>query len=60
MLLMLLGYSVHWLPAQWKQQVETRFIALPDFAKAVVFVLAALSIYQASTADVQPFIYFQF
>jgi hypothetical protein len=60
MLLMLAGYFIHWLPGDWKRNMESRFIALPDAVKAVIFVLAALGIYQASSAEVQPFIYFQF
>ncbi|MCS6820343.1 MAG: MBOAT family protein [Microscillaceae bacterium] len=58
--LMLIAYLIHWLPKKLKNEVEDFFIAIPDFAKAVVVALVIIGLYQASTAAMQPFIYFQF
>jgi D-alanyl-lipoteichoic acid acyltransferase DltB (MBOAT superfamily) len=59
-LVMLLGYTLHWLPASWKDYVRQQFIVMPDFAKAVVAVAIALLLFQFKSAELQPFIYFQF
>lgn len=59
-LIMFLGYLVHWLPSGFKAFFRDRFIKLPFFAKAVITVIIIFIIYQAWSADLQPFIYFQF
>ncbi len=51
---------IHWLPVKTKQNYKTIFIQSPQWAQAVVTVTAVFIIWQARTADLQPFIYFQF
>jgi hypothetical protein len=58
--LMLLAYLVHWLPTTWKEQVKNRFIDLPSPVQVGITFLVVIIIYQAKTAGIQPFIYFQF
>ena len=59
-LLMLLGFSVHWLPDKFKEKYRGWFIKSPMYAKVLVFVLAILLITQVKSSTIQPFIYFQF
>ncbi len=57
---MLIAMIIHWLPVKIKDAYKNIFINSPQWAKATVVVLAVLAIWQARTADLQPFIYFQF
>lgn len=58
--LMLLGYGVHLLPSNLKNRVQGWFTAAPFVVKIILFVLLIVVVYQATSADIQPFIYFQF
>jgi len=58
--IMALGYFTHWVPERWKQALINGFIRTPLWAKAVITVLVIFIIYQSWSADLQPFIYFQF
>jgi alginate O-acetyltransferase complex protein AlgI len=57
---MVLGYATHWVPERWKHSLLNAFIATPLWAKVVITVATVLVIYQAWSAELQPFIYFQF
>ncbi len=57
---MLGAMIIHWLPVTIKSAYKEFFINSPQWAKAATVVLAVLIIWQARTADLQPFIYFQF
>ncbi len=59
-LLILTGLIIHWLPAQWQENVRGGFIRIPTGAKFVVILLIVLLIIQVKSAGFQPFIYFQF
>jgi D-alanyl-lipoteichoic acid acyltransferase DltB (MBOAT superfamily) len=59
-LVMLAGFIVHWLPGTTKQWYRQRFIALPLWAMALVCAAVVFAVYQSMTADMVPFIYFQF
>lgn len=58
--LFVLGMLVHWLPAKWKQWYRVQFASLPLWAIMGCIIVAVFVIYQFVTADMQPFIYFQF
>jgi len=58
--LMLIAMIIHWLPVKIKSAYKQTFINFPQWAKAATVVLAVFIIWQARTADLQPFIYFQF
>ncbi len=59
-LLFLLGMVIHWLPEDWKRRYRLAFASLPLPVMSIVCILAVLVIYQFVSAEMQPFIYFQF
>jgi alginate O-acetyltransferase complex protein AlgI len=58
--LILLALIIHWLPVTTKNKYREIFVSAPQWAKACVVVCAVFVIWQARTAGLQPFIYFQF
>ena len=54
------GMVIHWLPTNWKRRYRLAFSAMPLWLMVLVVCLAIVVIYQFVTADMQPFIYFQF
>ncbi len=55
-----IGMAVHWLPKKWKRRYRLFFASMPLWAMAAATVMAVFVIYQFITAELQPFIYFQF
>lgn len=55
-----LGFVIHFLPKRWKDYTRNWYTAVPDYAKAIIFAVVIFICFQAKSADVQPFIYFQF
>ena len=55
-----MGMIVHWLPTNWKRRYRLWFAAMPLWLMVGAVCVAILVIYQFVTADMQPFIYFQF
>jgi alginate O-acetyltransferase complex protein AlgI len=60
LLMMAFGLTVHWLPSRWKSFYTNWFINSPIYAKVIISVVLVFIIYQSVSADLQPFIYFQF
>jgi D-alanyl-lipoteichoic acid acyltransferase DltB (MBOAT superfamily) len=58
--LILLGFVIHLLPSNLKNRVQWWFTEAPIYVKVLIFVFVVFGIYQATSADIQPFIYFQF
>ena len=58
--LFLLGMIIHWLPDNWKRRYRIWFARMPLPLMAAAVVLAVFILYQFVTAEMQPFIYFQF
>ncbi len=58
--LFVVGMVIHWLPARFKRWYRIAFASLPIPVMIVAVCLAVFVIYQFVTADMQPFIYFQF
>ena len=54
------GMVIHWLPTNWKRRYRLAFSAMPLWLMVLAVCLAIVVIYQFVTADMQPFIYFQF
>ena len=54
------GMVIHWLPTNWKRRYRLWFSAMPLWLMVIVVCMAIAVIYQFVTADMQPFIYFQF
>ena len=59
-LVMLAGYLIHWIPEHIKEGYRNIFTSSPIPVMGVVVVLTVFLLYQAMSADMQPFIYFQF
>lgn len=55
-----IGMLIHWLPTNWKRRYRLWFAAMPLWLMVLVVALTILVVYQFVTADMQPFIYFQF
>ncbi|MFH0893694.1 MAG: MBOAT family protein [Bacteroidota bacterium] len=58
--LFLLGFLTHFTPDKWNIKINAFFIRLPWPVKALILLLAIQFTVQLMSADVQPFIYFQF
>ena len=54
------GMVIHWLPTNWKRRYRLAFSAMPLWLMVLVVCLAIIVIYQFVSAEMQPFIYFQF
>ncbi len=59
-LVFLAGMVIHWLPERLKRRYRLSFAAMPLWLMLIAVVVAVVVIYQFITADLQPFIYFQF
>ena len=58
--ILLVGFTIHWLPAKFKEWYRGIFIKTPFWLKAIITVIVVIIIFQAKSSNVQPFIYFQF
>lgn len=58
--LMVLGYTLHYLPDNWERICKKKIIGLPLFFQALLIAILIYIIMQIKSSDVQPFIYFQF
>ena len=58
--LVLLGLIIHWLPDNFKRRYRIVFAGLPIYVMVLIICVVVFIIYQFVTADLQPFIYFQF
>jgi D-alanyl-lipoteichoic acid acyltransferase DltB (MBOAT superfamily) len=59
-ILMAVAFVIHFLPAKFKSWYRNLFVKLPVVLKLLIVALAVIIMYQASSAELQPFIYFQF
>ncbi len=59
-LVFLFGMIIHWLPEHFKRRYRLWFATMPLWLMAIIAVCTVFFIYQFITADLQPFIYFQF
>jgi hypothetical protein len=59
-LMMLFGFVTHWLSYDLKDRAKNWFIASPMWVKAAISAIVVIIVYQSISADMQPFIYFQF
>lgn len=56
----ILGFALSAIPSKWYPTITERFISMPIWAKAIVFIAAVQLVIQFQSADVQPFLYAQF
>ena len=59
-LLVVLGYVLHYVPQKWEIAWQGFVTKLPLVGKAVLLVIVIWLVAQFKSADIQPFIYFQF
>jgi NADH:ubiquinone oxidoreductase subunit 5 (subunit L)/multisubunit Na+/H+ antiporter MnhA subunit len=60
LLLMSVGYIIHFLPEKTKESYRGLFIKIPLVAQLAVIMVIAILLYQMRTTEVMPFIYFRF
>jgi D-alanyl-lipoteichoic acid acyltransferase DltB (MBOAT superfamily) len=58
--LILFGFVMHWLPETIKENYRRAFHKIPIVLKVILILCVILFLYQIKSADLQPFIYFQF
>jgi len=59
-LLMALGYAIHFIPNKFEDKIKSAITISPSFVQALLLALMIYMVYQTRSAEVQPFIYFQF
>jgi D-alanyl-lipoteichoic acid acyltransferase DltB (MBOAT superfamily) len=60
LLILVLGYTIHWLPLRFKRVVQIYLIKSHIVVKLLLFTAFCIILYQFSLFDVKPFIYFRF
>ena len=60
LLIMLIGYILHWLPGKTKLFWEKVFTRLPLYIQSIVVAIILVFVYQAFSDAFKPFVYFQF
>jgi hypothetical protein len=60
LLLMAIGYIIHFLPEKTKESYRGLFIEIPLIAQLAVIFAVAILLFQMRTVEVMPFIYFRF
>jgi D-alanyl-lipoteichoic acid acyltransferase DltB (MBOAT superfamily) len=55
-----IGFITHWLPDEWKEGLIIKFSSAPYVVQAIIAVVTVFVIYQSVSAEMQPFVYFQF
>lgn len=55
-----LGLCIHWLPMNWKRRYRICFAKLPLPIMALIVVMTVFVVFQFVSAEMHPFIYFQF
>ncbi|MEG8946213.1 MBOAT family O-acyltransferase [Rosettibacter firmus] len=58
--LIFLGYLFHFMPSKLENMIINQFAKTPAIGKIIILVIAIWIAAQFKTADIQPFIYFQF
>lgn len=58
--LMIIGYVSHYLPLKWELKMRDWLAVMPNWGRAFVIVIVIYIVAQFKSANIQPFIYFQF
>ncbi len=59
-ILLLIGFLVHFIPLDKYDKMITKYVELPWLVKLLIFIIVVQLVVQFSGQKVQPFIYFQF
>jgi len=57
---MVIGYAAHWFPSQAKENLRGKFIQANWLLKTLAIIVVAFILAQVQSAELLPFIYFQF
>jgi hypothetical protein len=60
MLVMVIGFIIHWLPSTWKTFYRKKFVSTPIPLQIAISFVVVFVLYQVMSAGMKPFIYFQF
>jgi D-alanyl-lipoteichoic acid acyltransferase DltB (MBOAT superfamily) len=55
-----IGYFIHFIPTSFEVQIKKGITLAPSFVQAALLAIMIYVVYQTRSAEVQPFIYFQF
>ncbi len=58
--LIFIGFLAHWQPDSWEKYYQSALRRMPWPAKSLVIAVVIWILYQTKSAELQPFIYFQF
>jgi alginate O-acetyltransferase complex protein AlgI len=58
--LIIFGYAIHFIPDSFTEKMEGLVVEMPLIMKAICIVAVIVLVIQTKSAEVQPFIYFQF
>ena len=58
--LIALGYIFHWIPSRAINGFEKTMVRIPIYVQSIILAFVIWIVFQAKSADIQPFIYFQF
>jgi D-alanyl-lipoteichoic acid acyltransferase DltB (MBOAT superfamily) len=58
--LMAVGYAIHFIPSHFELKIKKVITISPSFVQAFLLAFMIYLVYQTRSAEVQPFIYFQF
>ena len=58
--LILIGYLMHWTPQRFSLGFESMLRKVPVLVQSTILAIVIWILFQARSADIQPFIYFQF
>lgn len=59
-LLIIIGYLAHWQPDSWEKGYAKALAKVPLVLQSLALAVVIWILFQARSADIQPFIYFQF
>lgn len=60
MIILIIGFILHWLPSKIKEKWEEKFISYPLFVQGIIVFIAVFLVYQAVSDSSKPFVYLQF
>lgn len=60
LLVLLLGYLIHWLPESWRSSIYNVVYRMPVYVLVIITCFVIILLYQLSVTSTKPFIYFQF
>jgi membrane-bound ClpP family serine protease len=60
LILMLFGYSLHFASSSFKNRIQDTITELPLIFKIFILIGIIMIVVQFKSAEIQPFIYFQF